>query len=310
MICLSCVNNLELFDSFRNVCFLSDTTSRVELDKYLKVKPEEVLLEDLIWEDELGADCSPKISSSPDDDETPGRNISSSDNVAAIIEHILAEELPCRKALDEMCCTRSELDHKIDSQDKLFTHKISSVSQKISDTHRKMYVCDICSQSFYRKYNLSEHMSVHSGEKPHKCDVCLESFLEQYQLNAHRFIHIGVKLHKCEICSKLFSTKRILSDHMGIHYKCDICSKTFTTKQSIGEHMGNHTMIKVHKCDICFKSYTSKGNLSTHMSVHTGVKPHKCDICSKSFLKKYELNAHMGFHTGVRPYKCDICKKS
>ncbi|XP_077294058.1 uncharacterized protein LOC143916716 isoform X2 [Arctopsyche grandis] len=84
-ICLSCLNNLELLDTFRNSCFRNDTTSRLELDKCLKVKPEEVLLEDLIWEDELGADWPPNISSSPDDGQTPGRKNTSRDNVAAII---------------------------------------------------------------------------------------------------------------------------------------------------------------------------------------------------------------------------------
>ncbi|XP_077288635.1 uncharacterized protein LOC143913012 isoform X2 [Arctopsyche grandis] len=69
MVCLSCVNNLELLGSFQTACFRSDTTSRVQLDKNLKVKPEELFLDDLIWEDELSADCPPNISSSAENDE-------------------------------------------------------------------------------------------------------------------------------------------------------------------------------------------------------------------------------------------------
>ncbi|XP_077298477.1 uncharacterized protein LOC143919812 isoform X2 [Arctopsyche grandis] len=156
MICLSCVNNLELFDSFRNACFQNDTTSRVELDKYLKVKPEEVLLEDLIWEDELGAEWPPNNCSSPDDGETPGREITSRDNMAAMIDtnrHILAEELPYRKSFDKMCSSHSELDHKIDIQDKLLCDQKNFVI-KNSDTRRMLLDCDICSKSFHSKHNL------------------------------------------------------------------------------------------------------------------------------------------------------------
>ncbi|XP_077289641.1 uncharacterized protein LOC143913620 [Arctopsyche grandis] len=69
MICLSCVNSLELLNSFRNVCLRSDETSRMRLDKYSDIKEEEVFLDDLIWEQESGANFSPNISKWPDDGE-------------------------------------------------------------------------------------------------------------------------------------------------------------------------------------------------------------------------------------------------
>ncbi|XP_077289788.1 uncharacterized protein LOC143913699 [Arctopsyche grandis] len=151
MICLSCVNNLELLDSFRNACFQSDTTSRVGLDKYLKVEPEEVLVEDLIWENELGAGFPTNISSSPDDGSTPGGKISWIDNMAEIIDtdrHILAEEIPLRKALDKTCSTHSELDPKIDFQDNSFTNKHNLATQR---------------NSFSSKPQRSAQMRLHNG---------------------------------------------------------------------------------------------------------------------------------------------------
>lgn len=59
MICHSCVNNLELLDSFRNACLRTDETSRLKSDKSLGVKTEEALLEDLIWEDETCTNFPP-----------------------------------------------------------------------------------------------------------------------------------------------------------------------------------------------------------------------------------------------------------
>ncbi|XP_077284460.1 uncharacterized protein LOC143910001 [Arctopsyche grandis] len=166
LICLSCVNNLELFESFRNACFRNDTTSRVELDNFLKIKPEEVLLEDLIWEDELGAEWPSNNCSSPDASETPGRKINSRDHMAAINDtnrQILPEELPSPKALNKMCSTHSELYREIDIQDKLLTDQKNLVTQKNSDSRRKLHDCDICSKSFNSKHNLSVHTRIHIG---------------------------------------------------------------------------------------------------------------------------------------------------
>ncbi|XP_077288668.1 uncharacterized protein LOC143913034 [Arctopsyche grandis] len=114
MVCLSCVNNLESLDGFRNACSRSATTSRDELDSSLKIKSEELLLDDLTWENESSADCPPNISSSAENGETSGGKITSNDNIAEIIDtnrHIPVQELPTRKASNKMCSTDCELDH-------------------------------------------------------------------------------------------------------------------------------------------------------------------------------------------------------
>ncbi|XP_077299929.1 uncharacterized protein LOC143920822 [Arctopsyche grandis] len=54
-VCLSCNTNLELLIGFRNACLRSYETSQLNtplLDDCSKIKTEEVLLEDLIWDDE------------------------------------------------------------------------------------------------------------------------------------------------------------------------------------------------------------------------------------------------------------------
>ncbi|XP_077287621.1 uncharacterized protein LOC143912228 isoform X3 [Arctopsyche grandis] len=60
-ICLLCVKNLELFNTFRNVCIQSNETARLRLDECAQIKTEEVLLEDLTWKDETDVISSSNV---------------------------------------------------------------------------------------------------------------------------------------------------------------------------------------------------------------------------------------------------------
>jgi uncharacterized Zn-finger protein len=41
---------------------------------------------------------------------------------------------------------------------------------------QKKYRCDTCGKGFIDNWKLSDHMNVHTGEKPHKCKFCSASF--------------------------------------------------------------------------------------------------------------------------------------
>ncbi|XP_077287919.1 uncharacterized protein LOC143912512 [Arctopsyche grandis] len=75
MICLSCVKNLELFNSFRSVCLQSDETSKQRSNKDLDYKIEEVWLDDLIWEDESNDDSPANVCNSPVNDEVNDKTL-------------------------------------------------------------------------------------------------------------------------------------------------------------------------------------------------------------------------------------------
>ncbi|XP_077298240.1 uncharacterized protein LOC143919682 [Arctopsyche grandis] len=316
-ICLSCVNNLELLNSFRNACHRSAETSRLKSDECLKIEPEEVLLDDLIWQNESKANLPPNISSSPDEDETRGGKIISEDNMTEIINtiDIPVEELPLRKALDKMCSTHSVLEDKIKFQDKPLTPKHLHVTQNTSRTRRELHKCSICSKAFESKRNFNRHMCIHTGIKPHKCEICLKSFITKPGLMRHVKIHSGEKPFKCDMCLKSFILKQSLMTHVKIHsgenrVKCDICSKSYISKPVLRIHMKIHFGEKPFKCNICLKSFASQFYLSTHMTIHSGVKLHKCHICLKSLMSKSNLMNHIKIHSGEKPFKCDICLKA
>lgn len=60
-ICIACENNLELLTSFRNICIQSFKTQKLRIADRLDIKTEEVILDDLIWEDEIGINPLPNI---------------------------------------------------------------------------------------------------------------------------------------------------------------------------------------------------------------------------------------------------------
>ncbi|XP_077294574.1 uncharacterized protein LOC143917058 isoform X2 [Arctopsyche grandis] len=51
-VCISCKTTLDSLISFRKACFRNNESSRLRVDDCLKIKTEEVLLEDSIWDDE------------------------------------------------------------------------------------------------------------------------------------------------------------------------------------------------------------------------------------------------------------------
>ncbi|XP_077297460.1 uncharacterized protein LOC143919141 [Arctopsyche grandis] len=218
-VCLSCKTNLESLISFRKACFRSNETSQLRLDDCLKIKTEEVLLENVIWDDEPSPPTIQRKSS-----------------------EICSKPLPSES---ELVLHTKEKPVKCDICLKSFSRNTSLESHKILHTGIKPYKCDICLKSFTRKYYLVLHLRSHTGEKPYKCEICLRSFARKSSLGLHKITHTGIKSHKCDICFKSFTRKTTLVSHEKFHtgikpHQCDICLKSFIQKCDLRRHEKSH----------------------------------------------------------------------
>ncbi|XP_077288667.1 uncharacterized protein LOC143913033 isoform X2 [Arctopsyche grandis] len=142
-ICLLCKNNLGLLSNFRSICIQSEETQKLRLTEILNIKNEETILDDLIWEDEIGNNSTSNVCQPGVDDEI---NESESSNSG---KQFLEGDYSKQNAL-------------LIENDNILEGKSSQ-----ENPHR----CQICSILFTTKTSLMEHMNSHTGIKPYRCKV-------------------------------------------------------------------------------------------------------------------------------------------
>ncbi|XP_077283870.1 uncharacterized protein LOC143909658 [Arctopsyche grandis] len=269
-ICLLCTTNLELLRDFRNICIQSEKTQKLRLAESLDIKIEEILLDDLIWQDDIGINSISNICQQVVDNEI-NKSESRNSSQVSLEDHVKPKENENSQILGG------------------------------KSTQENPYKCDPCSKTFrYRSYYV-RHVKYHTKDS-HKCEICLKSFTFKCTLVEHMNSHNGIKQPQCEICFKSFKYKSSLMKHSKTHtgeksFICDICSKSFTLKDILVGHMKSHTGAKLHKCEMCFKSFTAKPTLVEHMNSHNGIKPYQCEVCLISFTYRSVLRRHIKTHT-------------
>lgn len=79
------------------------------------------------------------------------------------------------------------------------------------------FKCPICFKAFQKKYYLTVHNKVHTGERPFKCPACAKAFKSKWTLSCHAKTHVNNGSFKCPTCPEAFRSKSQLSIHQGTH---------------------------------------------------------------------------------------------
>ncbi|XP_044737608.1 zinc finger protein 91-like [Chrysoperla carnea] len=88
----------------------------------------------------------------------------------------------------------------------------------VTHTKARPFACDKCDKTYPRRSRLKIHVSrVHLNERNFVCTFCSQAFFDKKILLNHVRRHTGEKPFKCSMCDKSFIQKVALKGHMKVH---------------------------------------------------------------------------------------------
>ena len=183
---------------------------------------------------------------------------------------------------------------QIHEETKRFSCEVCGKVFKRSDNmtrHVKIHVndrahkCITCGKGFNTRFNLKMHMKMHEGSKARifACEYCGKSFYRRGSLIEHIRRCLNLKTYKCELCGKGFNNISGLNSHAAVHlaskdFTCELCGKAFKRLLNMKNHMKVHLNEKQYKCEICGKGCNTSSQLSMHKKMHMTGTNYSCEI--------------------------------
>lgn len=183
--------------------------------------------------------------------------------------------------------------------------------------------CDICSFTFDSVLELISHTeSKHENVKKFKtrCGACSNVFYNRNRLIEHVMYHLKPETFQCTECMKTFVNQRYLRIHSETHlrsnsqeFECKICTQRFKEEAKLNQHSLKHTRYEDRKfhCLECEKRFVNEKGLNNHVNLyHTNKTEYVCEICAKLFKRTYVLKKHIKLvHEKHPKVQCDHCAK-
>lgn len=139
------------------------------------------------------------------------------------------------------------------------------------------FVCEHCGKGFPVLTELQVHQVAVHGTGPYlQCRQCPYKAPRKFSLTEHERIHTGERPYTCEKCGLTFRRRFVWKKHLIYHnektIQCSLCPRKFYLRSEMLAHCNNvHERMYVYLCNKCGATYAKAATVRRHLTERHGV---------------------------------------